>query len=123
MPSYQLNLPLIIFIAATFLLNLMEVGKATNLIVSCFFAFFSLGIVSALVSQKYNQKVNLKKVQFHNGILGVLLLFSVANGFIHWYKLLALTTRTIIFFALLLVILIVIIHAVRTLNTLVKRIK
>jgi hypothetical protein len=114
---------LIIFIAATFLLNLMEVSRASNLVVSCFFAFFSLGVVSAMVSQKYKQNVDLKKVQYHNGILGVLLILSIGNGIIHWYKLLPLTVRTIIFFTLLLIILVVIIHAVRILNTIVKQIK
>jgi len=123
MPAYQLNLPLIVFIASTFLLQLMEVGKSTNLIVSGFFAFFSLGVISAFVSQKYQQKVNLKKVQFYNGILIVLLVFCVGNGIIHWYKLLPIDIRTIIFFVLLLIFFIVLLKAVRQLNTIVKSVK
>jgi hypothetical protein len=123
MPTYQLNLPLIIFIAATFLLQLMEVGKSTNLIVSGFFAFFSLGVISALVSQRYQQKVNLKKVHLYNGILGVLVVLNIGNGIIHWYKLMPLTIRTSIFFVLLLIFLIVLLRAIRLLNASIKSAK
>lgn len=123
MPAYQLNLPLIIFIAATFLFNLMGMERATNLIISCFLSFFSLGLISAMVSQKYQQKINLKKIQFYNGLLGILLVLSLGNGIIHWYKLLPLTSRTIIFFTLLFFILIVLLISIRTLNVLVKKLK
>ena len=107
MPAYQLNLPLIVFIAVTFLLEIMEVGNASNLVISGFLSFLSLGIISAFVSQRYKEKVDLKKVQFYNGLLAVMLILSIGNGIIHWYKLLPLTTRTIIFFALLLIFLVI----------------
>jgi hypothetical protein len=123
MPAYQLNFPLIVFITSTFLLQLMEVGKSTNLIVSGFFAFFSLGVISALVSHKYQQKVDLKKVQFYNGILGVLVVLNIGNGITHWYKLLPINIRTIIFFLLLLIFFTVLLRTVRLLNTAVKGVK
>jgi hypothetical protein len=123
MPAYLLNLPLIIFIAVTFLLEIMHVGNASNLVISGFLSFFSLGVISASVSQRYKQKVDLKKVQFYNGLLAAILILSIGNGIIHWYKLFPLTTRTIIFFTLLLIFLVILIRAVRTLNLIVKTLK
>jgi hypothetical protein len=69
-----------------------------------------------MIRQKYGERPDFKPVSTRMGILSGLLVLCVANGFIHWYKLIHIDYRTYLMFALMLAYLIVLFNAVHLLN-------
>ena len=85
-------LPVTLFIVLTFLLEVFGLNKATNLVISVMVSLFTFGILSATFIV----------------IVGVAIL--------HWYQILHVNLRWLLFFIFLVVYFVILFRSVKTLN-------
>ena len=108
--------PVILFILATFFLELFGLTKATNLIVSVFLSMISFMVMTALLKEEHGNYPQRKKLSLQSGLLTAMFILIFANGFLHWYKIGHINLRWAIFFVLLLIYFILLSRAVHVLK-------
>ena len=108
--------PVIIFIIVTFFLEQVGLEKATNLIITVFLSMISFMVMTAMLKEKYGEYPQRKKLSFQSGLLTTMFIIIFANGFLHWYKIVHINLRWIVFFLLLLIYFILLSRAVHVLR-------
>ena len=108
--------PVIIFIIATFFLEQFGLAKATNLIVSVFLSMISFMVMTAQLKEKYGDYPQRKKLSLQSGLMTIMFIIILANGFFHWYKIGHIDLRWAMFFVLLLIYFILLSRAVHVLK-------
>jgi len=111
-------LPVTMFIVFTFLLEAFGLSKATNLVVSVFISLTIFGVSSAMLREKYGDLPDLKTIQKKVGLLSIIYLLIFGIAFLHWYQILHVNIRWVLFFFVLLIFFFMLFRAVNKLHTL-----
>jgi len=109
-------LPVTLFIAMTFLLEAFGLGKATNLVLSVFVSLFIYGILAAMLREKYGDLPQLAALQKKTGLLSIVFLCILGIAFLHWYQILHVNLRWMLFFVFLVLYFILLFRAVNLLH-------
>ena len=109
-------LPVTIFIILTFLLEAFGLNKATNLVVSVLVSLFTFGILSAMLREKYGDLPQFKPLQRTMGLLSATFFFIVGVAILHWYQILHVNIRWLLFFLFLVVYFVILFRSVKTFN-------
>ncbi len=109
-------LPVTMFIVLTFLLQAFGMSKATNLVISVFVSLTIFGVSSAMLREKYGDLPDLKVLQKKVGLLSFIYLLIFGVAFLHWYQILHVNIRWMLFFALLLLYFFMLFRAVNLLH-------
>jgi len=109
-------LPITLFIVLTFLLEAFGLNKATNLIISVLISLFTFGILSAMLKEKYGELPQFKPLQRKIGLLSVTFIFIIGVAILHWYQILHVNIRWLLFFLFLIVYFIILFRSVKTLH-------
>jgi len=109
-------LPVTIFIILTFLLEVFGLNKATNLVVSVLVSLFTFGILSAMLQEKYGDLPQFKPLQRKIGLLSATFVFIVGVAILHWYQILHVNIRWLLFFLFMVVYFVILFRSVKTLN-------
>ena len=109
-------LPVTMFIVLTFLLQAFGLSKATNLVISVFVSLTIFGVSSAMLREKYGDLPDLKILQKKVGLLSFIYLLIFGVAFLHWYQILHVNIRWMLFFALLLLYFFMLFRAVNLLH-------
>ena len=109
-------LPVTIFILLTFLLEVFGLKKATNLVISVLVSLFTFGILSAMLREKYGELPQFKSLQKWIGLLSTMFILIVGVAILHWYQILHVNIRWLLFFICLLVYFIILLRSVKTLH-------
>ena len=109
-------LPVTLFIALTFLLEAFGLNKATNLVISVLVSLFTFGILSAMLREKHGDLPQFKPLQRKIGYLTVTFIFIVGIAILHWYQILHVNIRWLLFFLFLIIYFIILFRSVKTLN-------
>jgi len=108
--------PVTIFILLTFMLEVFGLNKATNLVISVLVSLFSFGILSAMLREKYGELPQFKPLQKMIGVLSATFILIVGVAILHWYQILHVNIRWLLFFIIMLVYFIILFRSVKTLN-------
>ena len=111
-------LPITLFVALTFLLEVFGLSKATNLVISVFISLFIFGVLAAMLREKYGDLPQLIALQKKTGMLSVVFLFILGVAFLHWYQILHVNLRWALFFIFLVLYFIMLFRAVNLLHNL-----
>jgi hypothetical protein len=109
-------LPVTIFILLTFLLEVFGLKKATNLVISVLASLFTFGILSAMLREKYGELPQFKALQKKVGLLSSIFILIVGVAILHWYQILHVDVRWLLFFICLLVYFIILLRSVKMLH-------
>lgn len=109
-------LPVTLFIVLTFLLEAFGLNKATNLVISVLVSLFTFGILSAMLREKHGDLPELKPLQRKIGLLTATFVFIVGVAVLHWYQILHVNIRWLLFFLFLIVYFIILFRSVKELN-------
>jgi hypothetical protein len=109
-------LPVTLFIALTFLLEVFGLNKATNLVISVLVSLFAFGILSAMLREKYGELPEFKPLHGKIGFLSATFVIIVGVAILHWYQILHVNIRWLLFFIFMLVYFIILFRAVKALN-------
>jgi len=109
-------LPVTIFILLTFLLEVFGFKKATNLVISVLVSLFTFGILSAMLREKYGDLPIFKPLQKKISLLSLLFVLIVGLAILHWYQILHVNLRWLLFFTFMLVYFIILLRSVKILN-------
>jgi purine-cytosine permease-like protein len=109
-------LPVTLFIALTFLLEAFGLNKATNLVISVLVSLFTFGVLSAMLREKHGDLPQFKPLQRKIGYLSVTFVIIVGIAILHWYQILHVNIRWLLFFLFLIVYFIILFRSVKTLN-------
>jgi hypothetical protein len=109
-------LPITLFIVLTFLLEAFQLDKATNLVISVFVSLFSFGVLSAMLREKYGDLLQLKPLQKKIGFLSVAFIFIIGVAILHWYQILHVNLRWLLFFVFLILYFFLLFRAVNMLH-------
>ena len=110
-------LPVTMFIVFTFLFEAFGLSKATNLVISVFISLAIFGVSSAMLREKYGDLPELKTLQKKVGLLSAAYVLIIAVAFLHWYQILHVNIRWILFFIIMLIYFIILFKAVSNLHT------
>jgi hypothetical protein len=116
-------LPVTMFIVFTFLFEAFGLSKATNLVISVFISLTIFGVSSAMIREKYGNLPQFKLLQKKVGLLSVIYVLIIAVAFLHWYQILHVNIRWILFFIIMLVYFIILFKAVSNLHTIQRELK
>jgi len=108
--------PVTIFIFLTFVLEIFGLNKATNLVISVLVSLFTFGILSAMLREKYGELPQFKPLQKWIGLLSVSFLLIVGVAILHWYQILHVNIRWLLFFVIMLVYFVILFRSVKTLT-------
>jgi len=108
--------PVTIFILLTFMLEVFGLNKATNLVISVLVSLFSFGILSAMLREKYGELPQFKPLPKKIGLLSATFVLIVGVAILHWYQILHVNIRWLLFFIIMLVYFIILFRSVKTLN-------
>jgi purine-cytosine permease-like protein len=109
-------LPVTLFIALTFLLEAFGLNKATNLVISVLVSLFTFGILSAMLREKHGDLPQFKPLQRKIVYLTTTFVFIVGIAVLHWYQILHVNIRWLLFFLFLIIYFIILFRSVKTLN-------
>jgi len=112
--------PVLIFILLMFLLETFQLQKATSLVISVLISLFSFGLITAYLSQKYNNQKVFKPLALKFGILSFIFFIIVIVAFMHWYKIGHVNIRWISFFLVTLVYFVLLFRSVHQLRDIRK---
>jgi len=112
--------PITIFIALTFLLQVFEITKATNLIISVFVSLISFSVMSAMMREKHGELPVFKPLQKRMGLLSAVFLLILVNGFLHWNQIFHSNIRWALFLLLMLIYFIILFNSVNLLYSIKK---
>ena len=108
--------PVTIFILSTFMLEVFALNKATNLVISVLVSLVTFGILSAMLREKHGELPQFKPLQKKIGLLSTTFILIVGVAFLHWYQILHVNIRWLLFFVFMLVYFIILFKSVKTLN-------
>ena len=108
--------PVTLFILLTFMLEVFGLNKATNLVISVLVSLFTFGILSAMLREKYGDLQQFKPLQKKIGLLSTIFILIIGVAILHWYQILHVNIRWILFFIFMLVYFIILFRSVKTLN-------
>jgi len=108
--------PVTIFILLTFVLEVFGLNKATNLVISVMVSLFTFGILSAMLREKYGELAQFKPLQIKIGLLSAIFVLIIGVAILHWYQILHVNIRWLLFFIIMLVYFIILFRSVKTLN-------
>lgn len=108
--------PVTLFILLTFILEVFGLNKATNLVISVLVSLFTFGILSAMLREKYGELQKLKPLQKKIGLLSTIFILIIGVAILHWYQILHVNIRWLLFFIIMLVYFIILFRSVKTLN-------
>jgi len=109
-------LPVTLFIVLTFLLEAFGLNKATNLVVSVLVSLFTFGILSAMLREKHGDLPQFKPLQRKIGLLSATFVFILGVAVLHWYQILHVNIRWLLFFVFMVVYFVILFRSVKTLN-------
>jgi hypothetical protein len=109
-------LPITLFIILTFLLEAFGLNKATNLVVSVLVSLFTFGILSAMLREKHGDLPEFKPLQRKIGLLSSIFVLIVGVAILHWYQILHVNIRWLLFFLFMIVYFVILFRSVKTLN-------
>lgn len=115
---FQTYFPVLIFIILIFVLEVFHLQKATSLVISVFISFFIYGIMSAKLKQNYGNQPEFKSLNLFLGLLTLMMLIIIAVAILHWFQILHVNIRWILFFLALLMYFFILFRAVHTLHQL-----
>lgn len=78
--------PVLIFIVFIFLLEALQIEKATALLISVMISLLSFGFLSAQIRNKFGDLPELKQITMLFGILTVVFIFILGVVIMHWYQ-------------------------------------
>ena len=110
-------LPVTMFIVFTFLFEAFGLSKATNLVISVFISLAIFGVSSAMLREKYGDHPELRVLQKKVGLLSAVYILIIAVAFLHWYQILHVNIRWILFFIVMLIYFIILFKAVSNMHT------
>jgi hypothetical protein len=113
---YQTYLPVLIFIILIFILEVFQIQKATSLVISVFISFFIYGIMTANLKETYGKQAEFKPLNLFLGLLTIMMLIVIGVAILHWFQLVHVNIRWILFFIALLMYFIILFRAVHTLH-------
>ena len=116
--KYKTYFPILIFIICTFLLEAFRVHKATNLVISVFVSLFSLGIMLAMLKEKYGNLQIFKPLNRNLGLLSLFFVVILVIAFLHWYQISHINFRWAIFFVVMLVYFVLLFRSVHIMHSL-----
>ena len=114
--------PVLIFIVLIFLLEALQVEKATALLISVLISLLSFGILIVKIRQKSGKFLALNPIIFIFAILTFIFILTVAVAIIHWYQLGHLNLRWGLFFLVMLLYLIFLFRALHRLKEIREKI-
>ena len=106
--------PVTIFILLTFVLEVFGLNKATNLVISVMVSLFTFGILSAMLREKYGELAQFKPLQIKIGLLSAIFVLIIGVAILHWYQILHVNIRWLLFFIVMLVYFIILFRSVKT---------
>ena len=106
--------PVTIFIFLTFILEVFGLNKATNLVISVLVSLFTFGILSAMLREKYGELVQFKSLQKKIGLLSATFVLIIGVAILHWYQILHVNIRWLLFFIVMLFYFIILFRSVKT---------
>ena len=109
-------LPVTLFIVLTFLLEAFGLNKATNLVISVLVSLFTFGILSAMLREKHGDLPQFKPLQKKIGLLSAVFVLIVGIAILHWYQILHVNIRWLLFFAFMIIYFVILFRAVKKLN-------
>jgi hypothetical protein len=109
-------LPVTIFILSTFMLEIFGLNKATNLVISVLVSLFTFGILSAMLREKHGELPQFKPLQKKIGLLSATFVLIVGVAILHWYQILHVNIRWLLFFVFMVVYFVILFRSVKTLN-------
>ena len=121
--KFQIYLPVIIFIISIFVLEVFQLHKATSLVISVFLSLFIYGIMAAKARQKFGDLPVFKPLNMYLGILTFLMIIIIGVAVLHWFQLVHVNLRWLLFFLVLLLYFIALFRAVHTLHKIVLSLK
>ena len=121
--KFQIYLPVTIFIISIFLLEVFQLQKATSLVISVFISLFIYGVMAAKARQKYGDSDIFKPLNLYLGALTFLMVIIIGVAILHWFQLVHVNVRWILFFAALLIYFVVLFRAVHTLHQITLSLK
>ena len=113
--------PVTIFILLTFVLEVFGLNKATNLVISVMVSLFTFGILSAMLREKYGELAQFKPLQIKIGLLSAIFVLIIGVAILHWYQILHVNIRWLLFFIIMLVYFIILFRSVKTLSEIKAR--
>jgi len=108
--------PVTIFILLTFVLEVFGLNKATNLVISVMVSLFTFGVLSAMLREKYGELAQFKPLQIKIGLLSAIFVLIIGVAILHWYQILHVNIRWLLFFIIMLVYFIILFRSVKTLS-------
>jgi hypothetical protein len=121
--KFRTYFPVLIFIALIFVLEVFQVQKATSLVVSVIISLFIYGIMAARLKEQHGNLPEFKPLNLYLGFLTLMLILIIIIAVIHWFQLLHINLRWMLFFIALLVYFIVLFRAVHTIHDLKMSLK
>jgi hypothetical protein len=109
-------LPITLFILLTFLLEAFGLNKATNLVISVLVSLFTFGILSAMLREKYGDLPQFKPLQRKIGLLSTVFVLIVGVALLHWYQILHVNIRWLLFFVFMIIYFVILFRSVKILN-------
>ena len=114
--KFQVYFPVFIFIILMFILEIVQIQKATSLVISVFISFFIYGIMAAKLKETYGKQAEFKPLNLFMGLLTIMMLIIIGIAILHWLQLTHVNFRWIIFFIALLLYFIILFRATHTLH-------
>ena len=114
--KFQTYLPVFVFIILMFILEIVQIQKATSLVISVFVSFFIYGIMAAKLKETYGKQAEFKPLNLFLGLLTIMMVIIIGIAILHWLQLAHVNFRWILFFIVLLLYFIILFRAVHTLH-------
>lgn len=108
-------LPVITFVISYFLLHLFDWMEATQFLIAILISNLTYFAMVSEFKEEVQNRRQLKKLNFFVGLLSLMFLLMVVNGFIHWNRLIHVNYRMALLFLLVLIFLIILFRAIRVL--------
>ena len=120
------SLPVIMFIVSYFILHLFDWMEATQLFIAAIIGSLTMfAMISECKDENKGKirKADINNLNFYVGILSFFILLFLANGIVHWNRMIDLNYRMWILFFLVLVYLVFLFRTMRILSDLKKILK
>jgi uncharacterized membrane protein len=95
-------------------LEVFGLNKATNLVISVLVSLFTFGILSAMLREKYGELAQFKPLQKKIGLLSATFVLIIGVAILHWYQILHVNIRWLLFFIIMLFYFIILFRSVKT---------
>ncbi|HHJ52710.1 MAG TPA: hypothetical protein ENJ89_05905 [Caldithrix abyssi] len=109
-------LPIFMFIGSYFIFHLFEWREVTCTIWATVVSLLTFLFLVADFKMEHKKEGNFSRLNFYGGLLSLLTLVIVAQGFLHWQRVLPIVWRMLIFFTLLVIYFVLLFRGMRTLT-------